>query len=65
MRRGPGAPFGIGYVTLDEGVSLLTNFIDMDADALAIGMRVRVAFVPSEGGQPVPVFRPATLTEAR
>ncbi|NEV02328.1 Zn-ribbon domain-containing OB-fold protein [Bradyrhizobium uaiense] len=54
MRRGT-APYAIGYVTLDEGVSLLTNFIDYDLDALEIGQRVRLKWSPTGQSNP-PVF---------
>ena len=57
-RAGPVA-FAIGYVTLDEGVTMLTNFADCDLDALRIGQRVRVVFKPTDGGPPVPMFTPA------
>ena len=30
MRRSPTGPYAIGYVTLDEGPSMLTNFVDCD-----------------------------------
>ncbi len=59
MYRSPTGPYAIGYVTLDEGPSLLTNFVDAAPDGLAIGMRVKVKFQPTEGGPPVPVFAPA------
>ncbi|MBL8772008.1 MAG: Zn-ribbon domain-containing OB-fold protein [Phenylobacterium sp.] len=59
MRRSPTGPYAIGYVTLDEGVSLMTNFVDMAPEDLRIGMRVKVKFQPTEGGPPVPVFAPA------
>ena len=59
MRKSPTGPFAIGYVTLDEGPALLTNFVDCDVDALAIGQRVRLVFTPTEGGPPVPTFTPA------
>lgn len=59
MRRAPGGPYAIGYVTLDEGPSMLTNFVDCDFDALRIGQRVKVRFAPTDGGPPVPVFAPA------
>ena len=59
-RRGPGAPFAIAYVTLDEGVTLLTNIVDCDLDALRIGDRVEVVFKPTTDGPPVPMFRPAS-----
>jgi uncharacterized OB-fold protein len=59
MRRSPTGPYVIGYVTLDEGPAVLTNFVDCDPDALKIGQRVKVRFQPTEGGAPAPVFRPA------
>ena len=59
MRRSPTGPFAIGWVTLDEGPSLLTNFVDCDLDALRIGQRVRLVWTPTEGGPPVPTFTPA------
>ena len=57
-RAGPVA-FAIGYVTLDEGVTMLTNFADCDLDTLRIGQRVRVVFKPTDGGPPVPMVTPA------
>ena len=59
MYRSPTGPYAIGYVTLDEGVSVLTNFVDVTADQLKIGMRVKVRFQDTDGGPPVPVFAPA------
>ncbi|WP_323760407.1 Zn-ribbon domain-containing OB-fold protein [Maricaulis sp.] len=50
MRRGEGAPFAVAYVTLDEGVAVLTNLVADDLDSLAIGQRVQLAPVASEGG---------------
>ena len=58
MRRGAGAPFTLAYVTLDEGPAVLTNIATEDHDALHIGQRVSVLFVPSDGGPPVPMFAP-------
>jgi uncharacterized OB-fold protein len=58
MRRSPTGPYAIGYVTLDEGPAVLTNFVDCEPDALKIGQRVKVRFAPSEGGPPVAVFGP-------
>jgi uncharacterized protein len=58
MHRSPSGPYAIGYVTLDEGPSLMTNFVDVAPDGLAIGMRVKVKFQPTDGGPPVPVFAP-------
>lgn len=58
MRRAE-VPYVIAYVTLDEGVSMLTNIVRCDPDAVRIGQRVKVSFVPSDGGPPVPMFTPA------
>jgi len=58
LRRGVPQPYCIAYVTLEEGVALLTNVVDCDLDAVRIGQRVKVVFKPSEGGAPVPMFTP-------
>jgi hypothetical protein len=52
------APYAIGYVTLDEGPAVLTNFVECDLGSLRIGQRVKVKFQDTEGGPPVPVFAP-------
>ncbi len=57
MRRVP-IPYALAYVTLEEGVTMMTNIVDGDLDAIRIGQRVTVAFKPSEDGPPVPMFRP-------
>jgi len=60
MHRSPSGPYAIGYVTLDEGPAVLTNFVDVPPDGLSIGMRVKVRFQETEGGgPPAPVFGPA------
>ncbi|KPK56103.1 MAG: DNA-binding protein [Thiotrichales bacterium SG8_50] len=56
MRRGVPAPYTIAYVTLDEGVSMMTNIVDCDTDALRIGDRVRLVFKTAEDGTAVPMF---------
>ncbi len=56
MRRGVPVPYTIAYVTLDEGVSMMTNIVDCDADKLKIGDKVRLVFKPAEDGTPMPVF---------
>ena len=52
-------PYVIAYVTLAEGPTMLTNLVGCDPDGLAIGQEVEVAWRGSEGGIPVPCFRPA------
>ncbi len=56
-RAGP-VPFAIAYVRLDEGVTLLTNIVDCDLDALRIGQRVRVVFKPAQDDGVVAMFTP-------
>jgi uncharacterized protein len=59
LRRGVPTPYCLAYVTLDEGVSMITNIVDCDLDAVRIGQKVRVVFKPTDGGPPVPMFSPA------
>lgn len=56
-RAGP-IPFAIAYVTLDEGVTVLTNIVDCDLDRVRIGDRVKVCFKPTDGGHVMPMFTP-------
>jgi uncharacterized OB-fold protein len=58
-RRGKDSSYVIAYVTLDEGVTMMTNIINADAKKLAIGQKVRATLVESENGQRVPMFEPA------
>ena len=56
MRRAK-EPYAIGYVTLKEGPSLLSNFVDCDMEKLKIGQKVKVVFKPTDGA-PLPFFTP-------
>ena len=57
MRKSASGPYAIGWVTLKEGPSLLTNFVDCDMDKLKIGQKVKVVFKPTDGA-PLPFFTP-------
>ncbi|KPQ05406.1 MAG: putative nucleic-acid-binding protein containing a Zn-ribbon [Rhodobacteraceae bacterium HLUCCA12] len=57
MRRAP-VPYALAYVTLAEGPVMMTNIVNCDFDALAIGQAVEVTFQASEDGTKVPVFQP-------
>ena len=46
-------PFAIAYVTLDEGVTMLTNLVDCDLARIVIGAPVKVVFKDS-----IPMFTP-------
>jgi uncharacterized protein len=51
--------YALVYVTLDEGVTVISNMVDCDFDALAIGQRVKVKFEDTGNGCAVPYFTPA------
>jgi uncharacterized OB-fold protein len=59
LHRGVPVPYTIAYVTLDEGVSMMTNIVDFTPGTLAIGQRVNVVFKAAEDGTKVPMFKPA------
>src|SRR5919197_4145502 len=46
MRRAE-VPYAIAYVTLDEGVTMMTNLVGCNLDAIRIGQRVKVVFTPT------------------
>lgn len=60
MQRGNPNPYCIAYVTLDEGVTMMTQIVDCDLDSVAIGQAVALVFKPTEGEDtpPVPMFKP-------
>lgn len=58
-RRGGPVPYCIAYVTLDEGVTMMTNIVDCDLDNVRIGQAVKVTFKKSIGGVTMPMFTPA------
>ncbi len=57
MRR-VAQPYAIAYVTLDEGVTMLTNLVGCDLDCLRIGDPVRLVFEAAEGREMIPMFTP-------
>jgi uncharacterized OB-fold protein len=59
MHRGVPVPYTIAYVTLDEGVTMMTNIVDFASGSLSIGQKVKVTFQEAEGGASIPMFTPA------
>lgn len=59
LHRGVPVPYTIAYVTLDEGITMMTNIVEFAPGSLRIGQAVRVLFRETEGGIKVPVFTPA------
>ena len=60
MRRGANAPYTLAYVQLNEGPAVLTNILTHDYDGLRIGQPVEIEWIDTEGGPPVPTFRPTS-----
>ena len=60
-RRGGQPPFAIAYVTLDEGVSMMTNIVDcpQTPEALVLDMPLEVAFTKMDDEITLALFRPA------
>jgi uncharacterized OB-fold protein len=52
-------PYVVAMVDVEEGVRILANVVDCDAERVRIGMAVAVAFVDVGDGLSLPVFRPA------
>ena len=53
------AAYALALVTLDEGVTMMTNLVDCDVAQVKIGQAVKVVFKASSGGHAVPMFTPA------
>ena len=51
-------PYVAAIVELDEGPRVMTNVVECEFDALAIGMAVVVVFQPISDDITIPVFRP-------
>ena len=62
LRRGVPVPYCVAYVTLDEGVTLMSDLVDFGDKTPPVGTRVQVRFVEAEGGAKVPMFAAAEPT---
>ena len=51
-------PYVLAYVELEEGPRVLTNVVDCDPEALAVGDPVEAVFVPADDGPALVRFRP-------
>ena len=51
-------PYVAAIVELDEGPRMMTNVVGCAPEAVEIGMRVQVEFVPLDDDITIPVFRP-------
>jgi uncharacterized protein len=55
-------PYVAAVVDLEEGPRMMTNVVDIDFDALRIGMPLEVDFRPIADDVTLPVFRPAAAS---
>lgn len=53
------APYAVALVELQEGPRMLTNIINADPVAVAVGDRVEVTWEALSDGRNLPVFQPA------
>ena len=51
-------PYVLAYVELDEGPRLMTNIVEAEPGALAVGLPVEVTFHDTGEGNALPRFRP-------
>ncbi|WP_274628202.1 Zn-ribbon domain-containing OB-fold protein [Arvimicrobium flavum] len=50
-------PYAIAYVTLEEGPTMMTNIVDSDLEAIAIGKPVEVAIRKTTDDESLPMFK--------
>lgn len=62
LRKGVPVPYCVAYVTLDEGVTLMSDLLGFEDSTPPVGTRVQVRFVAAEGGAMVPMFGPVEPT---
>ena len=60
MRRGVEHPFAMAYITLSEGIKVLSHITDSDVNQLKIGQQVKLVFKPTQDGQKVALFKVVT-----
>ena len=52
-------PYIVAIVELEEGTRLVTNLVDVEAEAVTIGMPVVVRYEEFDGGLVLPMFTPS------
>jgi uncharacterized OB-fold protein len=51
-------PYVVAWIDVDEGFRMLSNVVDVDAETVEVGQRVRVRWLDQEG-LALPAFTPA------
>jgi uncharacterized OB-fold protein len=54
----PNGPYVIAYVTLDEGVTMMTNIVDCDPESVQVGQKVKLTFKDLDDGRKLACFTP-------
>jgi uncharacterized protein len=52
-------PIIAALVDLEEGIRLVSDLVEIEPEAVHIGMPLEVLYVPTESGASIPVFQPA------
>jgi hypothetical protein len=58
-------PYVLAVVELEEGPRMLTDLVDVEPEAVTIGMPVAVTYAELDGTTQLPLFRPRSLETAR
>jgi uncharacterized OB-fold protein len=53
-------PYNLTVVELEEGPRINTNLVDIDDEAIEVGLAVEVVFTEVDDGAYLPLFRPAS-----
>jgi len=57
-----GAPYNVALIDLDEGFRMMSRVEGIAAEAVRVGMRVKLRVLPGEGGAaPLPIFEPLEM----
>jgi uncharacterized protein len=51
-------PYAVALVELDEGVRFMSNIVNTEPTAVAVGQQVRLSWEPLEDGRAIAVFEP-------
>lgn len=58
-------PYVLALIELDEGPTMMSNVVEIDAESVAIGLPVEVVFEEWSDEITIPKFRPANATSGR
>lgn len=56
-------PYAVALVDVDDGIRVMTNIVNVEPDAVAVGDAVRLTWEELPDGRNLPLFEPATVTK--